>query len=193
MRQDRTSCSATHSRHAEPERKGPLPPAAATPRFGRARALLTVAAVVIAGRALEGCGGKDLAVLSHDGGADATASAIGDHGAASGAGAGGRDGSGGVVSSGNDASLLPGGCTGGADQPLRCYVDMSCPGGASTTLKGTVFDPAGKNPLADVLVFVPYDRSPLPPIATGTRSCSSCATEIGDYTVAALTETGASS
>ena len=157
-----------------------------------ARALLTVAAVVVAGRALEGCGGGELAVPSHDGGADATASAIGDDGAVAGARAGARDGSGGIVSSGNDASLLPGGCTGGADQPLRCYVDVSCPGGATTTLKGTVFDPAGKNPLLNAFVFVPYDTSPLPPIPTGTRVCSTCSTEVGGVTVGAFTESDGS-
>ena len=156
------------------------------------RALLTVAAVIVTGRALEGCSGEELAVPSHDGGADATASATVDDGAASGARAGARDGSGGFAGSGNDASLLPGGCTGGADQPLRCYVDTSCPGGASTTLKGTVFDPAGKNPLPNALVFVPYDTSPLPPIKTGTSFCDTCSAEIGVYTTAAFTGSGGS-
>ena len=154
-----------------------------------ARTLLAVTAVVVTGRVVEGCGGG-LAGPSHDGGADGTASAIGDDdGAARGAGAGtgARDGSPGVVSSRNDASLPPG-CTGEAGQPLRCYVDMSCPNGLPTTLKGTAFDPAGKNPLPNAAVYVPDNTTvPLAPIATGTNRCTTCASSIGDYTTVTLT------
>ncbi len=55
-------------------------------------------------------------------------------------------------------------------------------------MKGTVFDPAGKNPLGNIVVYVPNSTSALPPIATGESVCSSCATSIGDY--AAVTITG---
>ena len=158
----------------------------AMPRSVRVRALLAAAALVVAGRTVAACGGEDLAFPSHDGGVDATASAMGDDGAASGAGARASDGSG-VVSSGSGGLVPPGTCTGDAGQPLQCYVDLSCPGGSSTTLKGTVFDPAGKNPVRNAAVFVP-NRTPLPPIATGTNRCTSCSTPIGDYAAVTLTE-----
>jgi hypothetical protein len=150
-----------------------------------ARALLAVAAVVGTGDALEGCGGKDLAVPVHDGGADGTVSAIGDDGAAGGTGA--SDGSGGIVSSGDDGPPAPGACTGEASQPLHCYINPSCPSGSSTTLKGTVFDPAGKNPLNNVVVYVPDDPSLLRPIAIGTDVCTTCSTAIGNYAAVSFT------
>jgi hypothetical protein len=160
----------------------------AMPRSVHVRALLAAGALVVTGRTVEGCGGKDFAFPSHDGGTDATAGAIGDDdGAASGAGTGtgASDGSG-VVGSGTGGPLPPGSCTGDAGQPLRCYVDPSCPSGSPTTLKGTVFDPAGKDPVPNVAVFVP-NSTPLPPIATGTNRCTSCSTSIGDYVSLALT------
>jgi hypothetical protein len=73
--------------------------------------------------------------------------------------------------------------------PLSCYVDMKCPNGGSTTIKGRVFDPAGKNPIFNVVVFVPNDPKTLPPIKPGTNSCSSCDTPVGDYVAATLTDT----
>ena len=48
----------------------------------------------------------------------------------------------------------------------------SCPSGSSTTLHGTVFDPAGVDPLYDVAVFVP--NSALPALPAGP-SCGQCA------------------
>ena len=159
----------------------------ATPRSVHARALLAVAAVVVVARAVEGCGGHDLTGPSSDGGDDATV-AIGDDGSSTGGdgGIGGSDGSGGDDGS-SSGFLLPPGCTGDAGQPLRCYIDSSCPRGASTTLTGTVFDPAGKNPLGNIIVYVPNSTSALAPIATGTSVCTSCTNAIGDYAAVAIT------
>jgi hypothetical protein len=45
---------------------------------------------------------------------------------------------------------------------------VKCPlPGASTDLKGVVYDPAGRNPLSGVTVFVPTTTAPLPPIPVG--------------------------
>jgi hypothetical protein len=51
---------------------------------------------------------------------------------------------------------------------------VSCSGGGTTQITGTVYDPAGKNPLYDVAVYVP--ASPLVPlpkgVPTGGDACS---------------------
>ena len=78
-----------------------------------------------------------------------------------------------------------------ASQGLSCYVS-TCANGKHTTLTGHVYDPAGKNPLYNVVVFVPNDPSTLPAIETGTKTCNTCNTPIGDYVTVTLTDqTGA--
>jgi hypothetical protein len=77
-------------------------------------------------------------------------------------------------------------CTSGSGQ-LGCYV-QSCPNGGSTTLTGIVYDPAGKNPIYNAVVFVPNSTTgALPPITPGTSSCNTCQASIGDYVTATLT------
>jgi hypothetical protein len=80
--------------------------------------------------------------------------------AASGSGGGGGDG--GYV------SFYDGGGFGEA---------ADCPGGGTTSITGKVYDPAGKNPLYDVAVYVP--ASPLQPlpkgVPTGADACSCAA------------------
>jgi len=72
--------------------------------------------------------------------------------------------------------------------PLSCFVNLNCTNGAETTLSGKVFDPAGNNPIFNVVVFVPNDPNALPPITPGTNSCSTCDTSVGDYVTATLTD-----
>jgi hypothetical protein len=48
---------------------------------------------------------------------------------------------------------------------------VACSNGAKTTLSGTVYDPAGNNPLYNVIVYVP--NAPLDPIKDGI-SCDKC-------------------
>jgi hypothetical protein len=74
-----------------------------------------------------------------------------------------------------------------AGSPLSCYVSM-CSGSAHTTLTGKVYDPAGKNPLYNVIVFVPNYPSQLPAIVDGTSTCNTCAAPVGDYVAVALTD-----
>jgi hypothetical protein len=68
---------------------------------------------------------------------------------------------------------------------LGCYVPQNC----ETSITGTVYDPAGANPLYNVVVFVPNDpKGTLTPIAQGTNTCSSCDVSIGDYVTATTTK-----
>jgi hypothetical protein len=108
------------------------------------------------------------------GGGDGTASS----GAGSSASSGGSSGGMMFVSGGGDAAAA---CTGGG---LQCYVHPGC----TTTLTGTVYDPAGANPLYNAVVFIPNDpNGALTPIKQGTDSCNTCDVSIGDYVTATLT------
>jgi hypothetical protein len=76
----------------------------------------------------------------------------------------------------------------GACQGLQCQVDWSCPSGSQTTLTGTVYDPAGINPLYNAYVYVPVDPSGnLPAFSTGA-SCDPCA-GTGSFDAVAVAQT----
>jgi hypothetical protein len=72
----------------------------------------------------------------------------------------------------------------GPCQGLECQ-QVACPAGLETTVSGTVFDPAGKVPLYNVLVYVP--NAPLSPIATGA-ACDRCGSVSGNPIATALTD-----
>ena len=76
-------------------------------------------------------------------------------------------------------------CTTGGE--LNCYVP-TCPNKGTTSLTGVVYDPAGKNPIYNAVVFVPDSTTGvLPTITTGTSSCNTCDASIGNYIAATLT------
>ena len=105
------------------------------------------------------------------------ASVGGDDAGSSSGGSGGSSSGGGMVFVPPvvEASAPPG-CTG-----LQCSV----PAGCTTTLSGTVYDPAGANPLPNVVIFIPTDPTgTLSPIKQGTNSCNTCDVSIGDYVTA---------
>ncbi len=94
-------------------------------------------------------------------------------------GAGGSEDGGSGSSSGG--SLL------GAVDAGSTLTSASCPGGGTTTISGTVYDPAQKNPLYNVVVYVP--GSTPAPLTTGA-ACNSCdSLYTGNPIVTALTDT----
>jgi len=73
------------------------------------------------------------------------------------------------------------------DRDWGCAVDTRC--GTPTTLTGKVFDPAGVNPLANAVVFVPNSIVQLPPISQGGPTCG-LLTVGNSVTVAVTDSTG---
>ncbi|MRG91026.1 carboxypeptidase regulatory-like domain-containing protein [Polyangium spumosum] len=93
-------------------------------------------------------------------------------------------GQGGTGNDGVGGNIFTGG--GPPCENLECQ-QVSCAGGAKTTVSGKVYDPAGKTPLYNVTVYIP--NKPLSPLPEGA-SCDQCGSVLsGDPVVSALTDT----
>jgi hypothetical protein len=150
---------------------------AAIARLRLAAVQLTELGAMIGITALAGCGDEGwVAYRYSDAGAGASSREPGNPSV--------NDGAFGFASAG-DASVPS--CS---DPALLCIGPNECPNGEVTTLTGTVFDPAGKNPVYDAVVLIPRDT--VPPIKTGASSCGTCPDVVGDYVAATTTDaTGA--
>ncbi len=92
---------------------------------------------------------------------------------------------GGVVASDGGAGVCPGTGT-GVCTGIQCNI-ATCPNGGSTTVSGTVYDPAAVNPIYNAIVYIA--NAPLDPVPTGA-SCDVCgATASGQPLTSALTDT----
>jgi len=105
-------------------------------------------------------------------------------------GGGGPSGSGGALPSSGPfgSGLGDGGLSAGSGTScsgLACQIH-ACSGGGSTTVSGTVYDPAGKNPLYGIVAYVPNTK---PKAFTPGAACSSCGElYTGDPIASAVTD-----
>jgi hypothetical protein len=147
-------------------------------RFG-ARASRVVLAVLATGCSntashsmFDGMGGSGAS------GKSGTASASGS-GSASGTAASAGYNLGGT---GAGTALTP---SGSGDDASVGSTASTCPGGQDTTISGVVYDPAAKNPLWNITVFIP--ASPLPTLLKGA-SCAACSALYPEVLASAITD-----
>ena len=96
----------------------------------------------------------------------------------------GAPGTGALDGSVPDAVPVDAGCPG---PDLRCHVDTCS--GPGTSISGTVYDPAGKNPIPHAFVFVPADpNGQIPVITPGAKTCDTCDLPIGSYVAATTSD-----
>ena len=98
-----------------------------------------------------------------------------------GSGGGTEGGASGGPGFGGGSTEAGGGCTG-----IGCDV-VEC-GASPTTITGRVFDPAGKNPLYNVIVYVPSDPNAALPALSQGSSCDKCSASALNPVTSALTD-----
>jgi hypothetical protein len=99
--------------------------------------------------------------------------------------------SGGLTVTDSGISITPGEAGTGGTGPctgLWCNI-ASCDGGAKTTISGTVYDPAGKNPLYNAFVYIPVNPTAALPSFTSGASCDTCA-GAGSISAISVAQTG---
>ena len=71
---------------------------------------------------------------------------------------------------------------------LECNQVDCTPSTVTTTISGKVYEPAGKTPLYNVVVYIPkFPEQPLPEIVDGA-TCDTCAASIGSVVASAITD-----
>lgn len=170
-----------------------------TSKLHRIVGLVSVGALVVV---ISDCASKDASSIfpatgSGAGGSSSATSATGSTGGSSSTG-------GTNVTSGGGLTIVPPGGTGGARnadaavgpcvnlqcQQTTCVLgacqQKACPNGAKTTVSGIVYDPAGKVPLYNVIVYVP--NADVPPIPAGV-TCDRCGSTAINPVTSAITDT----
>ncbi len=140
-------------------------------------ASLTALFVIAAAAWNSGCSGSTTGSGFTETSGSGSGTSSGGKGSAS--GTGGGPGSSAPPSGGAPNGSLVIGSSDGGTKPVtvkKCTsqgqcANLNCPNGGHTTISGTVYDPAGVNPLYDVAVYVP--QNPPSPLPAGA-SCYSC-------------------
>ena len=116
-------------------------------------------------------------------------------GVGSGGVSGGGNGAGGAIAINQDASVLSGSGgtslgSGNCANTVGWTCDLpDCPNAdVGTTITGTVYNPAGKNPIYGAVVYIPSNLDGLTAISQGPgNSCGTCVTPQGDPLAGAVT------
>ncbi|HMI84624.1 MAG TPA: carboxypeptidase regulatory-like domain-containing protein [Polyangiaceae bacterium] len=156
-------------------------------RYASTICLIAIGAV----SGLEACGGGSTTFEGHPSGGQGGGSTGGSMGVGGiitiSDASGGTGGTGGII--GTDGAVAPRPC-----QNLECYQNkctlgqckaMPCSAGGTTSLSGSIYDPAGKIPLYNVIVYVP--NAPVDPIVNGA-TCDRCGGISGSPIASAITD-----
>jgi hypothetical protein len=140
--------------------------------------------VALAIAAVIGCSGSDPSTRPY-----LPSAGAGPAGSGGAAAQSGSAGSAGTIDNPNNSGA--GGIAGVSSTPIEECVNLQCAqarcsGGAMTTISGKVFDPAGRNPLYNVAVYVPNE--PVLPLPDGA-ACDDCSALYTGHPIAtALTD-----
>jgi hypothetical protein len=130
-------------------------------------------------------------LFAHGCGGSNSGSGFGDDGN-NGGDNGGDNGGGSDSGSFGDALHFGDGGSGGDGSQTQCVnlqcQQATCSGGTSTTISGTVFDPAGKDPLYNIVVYVPNSTPDPLPSGVGASACDCGALFTGNPITATITD-----